>query len=244
VTETTTFDPAEVRDRLQQRWESEPFPRLADTLLDQGVPTDNPYWDVVRLMPREKDPWMDPWVVDWMRPPYEPTRTDLVNTYAWSIPSPADLEWMRGILLGRGVVEIGAGSGYWAYQLRQLGVDVVAVDNGEWSDKWCQHWSLVVEGDTRIAEEHPDRALILIWPPYDSPMARTALDFYDGDLLIYAGEGDGGCTADDSFHEALTAEWEQVGEAPHHPTFDGIHCRLTAYRRAADAQAAIERENQ
>lgn len=140
---------------------------------------------------------------------------------------------MREILLGQGVVEIAAGSGYWAYQLRQIGVDVIAVDNGEWADKWHQQWSLVVEGDPSAAEQHPDRALMLIWPPYDSPMARAALDFYDGDLVIYAGEGHGGCTAGDAFHDALEREWTEISEAPHHPIFDGIHCRLTAYRRTS-----------
>ncbi len=137
---------------------------------------------------------------------------------------------------GRGVLDIGAGSGYWAYQLRQVGIDVVAVDNGDWHEKWPQRWSLVEEGNTRVAKEHPDRALMLIWPPYDSPMAKTALDFYDGDLLIYAGEGEGGCTAADSFHAELDRSWQEIGVAPHHPTFDGIHCRLTAYKRIRESE--------
>lgn len=243
MTETTTFNPAEVRDRLQQRWEREPFSQLADTPVDHGIVTDNPYWDIVRLMKRDDDPWMDPWAVRWMYPEDEASRRDLVNRYAWSIPSPADLEWMRGILLGRGVVEIGAGNGYWAYQLRQIGVDMLAVDNGEWSDKWQQRWSLVEEGGPDVAGKHPDRALMLIWPPYDTSMAKTALDSYAGDLLIYAGEGNGGCTADDAFHEELECSWEEISDAPHHATYNGIHCRLTAYRRLSDQQA-IESENQ
>lgn len=214
--------------------------RLMDKRYDSfaGGPLDvprgntiNPYWEIVRLMKRDATPWMDPWAVEWFGED-QPTRTSLVKAYAWAIPSPADLLWMHDILDGQGVVEIGAGSGYWAWQLDQLGVDVKAYDNWDW--RWRRHWFPVQYGNTRQARLHSDRALMLIWPPYSSPMAKAALDFYDGDLLFYAGEGDGGCTADEAFHAELDRSWTAVSEAPHHPTFDGIHCRLTAYRRNAE----------
>lgn len=228
--ETITIDVEEAKSRLSEAWKVARFERLAGTALDIPGVTENPYWDIVRLMRVEKDPWMDPWPIDWYRGD-GPTRRSLVNTFAWSIPSPADVLWMRDILDGRGVVEIGAGSGYWAWQLRQLGTEVVAVDNGDWSTEWKKRWSPVGDGNTRVAREHPEKALMLIWPPYGSPMAATALDSYAGDLVFYAGEDYEGCTGDNAFHEALAAGWEHIAEAPHHPTFDGIHCRLNAYRR-------------
>lgn len=212
------------------------FDRLAATPLDVPDITDNPYWDIVRLMPRDDHlPFDNQWRVSgWGTPDGVPSplRRSLTLLYAFAIPSPSDLLWLQAILDGRGVVEVGAGNGYWAWQLTQLGIDVAAVDDRSWHQEWAQHWHPVEDGNTWTAKRHSDRALMLIWPPYSSPMAAAALDFYEGDLVIYAGEGHGGCTGDDEFHERLESDWDEIGESPHHPTFDGIHCRLTAYRRS------------
>lgn len=227
-----TLDLSSTLDVLRWQWQRDPYPRFAGGPLDVDAGTVNPYWEIVRLMKQETQlPWSDPWAVDSFGfETDQPTRRSLTKLFAWSIPSPADLLWMRDILDGRGVVEIGAGSGYWAWQLSQLGVEVSAYDNWNW--RWRRHWFPVETGNTTAARDFPDRALMLIWPPYGSPMATAALDFYDGDLLFYAGEGYEGCTGDNAFHDELERSWVEIGVAPHHPTFGGIHCRLTAYRRA------------
>jgi hypothetical protein len=54
-----------------------------------------------------------------------------------------------------------------------------------------------------------------------------------GDTLVYVGERDGGCCADEDFFEDLNARWEPLGASPHHVTWWGIHCEMTAYRRSA-----------
>jgi hypothetical protein len=211
--------------------------RLAATPCDVGARTDNPYWRIVRQMPVGRFPLFDPWPVDSLDllgsqsdDAPRPVRDGLVRQYAFAIPSPSDLAWCRQILGGRAVLEIGAGTGYWAWQLRQLGIDVLAIDNGDWS--WPMQWTRVDDSNTAMAVlKNPDRALMMIWPPYSDSMASAVLDFYTGDLLIYAGEERYGCTADDEFHEALETRWEEISTAPHHPTFEGIHCRLRAYRR-------------
>ena len=41
-------------------------------------------------------------------------------------------------------------------------------------------------------------------------MAARCLEHYTGQRLIYIGEGDGGCTADDQFHQMLEEHWEEV----------------------------------
>ncbi|WP_446224945.1 hypothetical protein ACTWPB_07455 [Nocardia sp. IBHARD005] len=213
---------------------TEPFARLADTECDSGKTTDNPYWELVRLLPRDTAPYGDPWAVESYQG-YGEGKPSLLHrepqtVFAWSIPSPADLAWMLDLLEGRDVVEIGAGAGYWAWQLRQLGVQIAAVDNGTWT--FPNSCSPVEHGGADTAALHPDRALLLVWPPYGTAMATDALAAYAGDLVIYAGEGDGGCTGDQIFHDQLAAEWTEISRAPHHATFWGVHCRLTAYRRA------------
>lgn len=224
--------PTEVHTRLTQAWEADQFPRMLGTAPDVAGAPLNPYWEIVRLMRRSEQGWGDPWAVDTFADDL-PYRKSLAQLYAWSIPSPADIFWLQDILAGRGVVEIGAGSGYWAWQLRQLGIDVDAVDNDSWGIPWQVQWSPVRAGGPEQAALHPDRALLLVWPPYDDSMAHRTLTTYTGDLLVYAGEGSYGCTGDDAFHDELERSWTVLEEAPHHPTFDGIHCRLIAYRRKA-----------
>lgn len=167
----------------------------------------------------------------------ELSRQDLVNRYAWGIPTPRDLVWIVKLLDERPVVEIGAGSGYWAWMLTQHGVDIAAydkrrsgVDNG-----YClvEPYAPVLPGDpTILLNTHPDRALLLCWPPYNNPMAAEALRLYTGDLLIYCGEEDGGCCADDDFFKQLAAEWVAIDHSAWHVPWYCIHDQLIAYRRA------------
>ncbi len=53
------------------------------------------------------------------------TLTDLAQRYAYVLPDGASLAMLAE--LGP-LVEVGAGTGYWAQRLRVLGVDVVALD--------------------------------------------------------------------------------------------------------------------
>jgi hypothetical protein len=252
--ESLTIAPGELVTLLQEAWEAHDFriPRmfgeasvpLARTSEDQKSATDNPLWEIVRWFPTERD-----WRGGLLRPDLAPlfpdeawtrrlldvgcTRGILCRTYAYSIPSPGDLLWMERVLDGRAVVETGAGSGYWAWQLGQVNIDVVAYDPhpvGENSYCAAGPYTGVLRGDSSAARLHPDRALLLVWPPYDKPVATQALSAYEGDLLLYAGEGFGGCTGNDEFHELLE-EWEEFSVSGNHVTYGGIHCKLAAYRR-------------
>lgn len=53
---------------------------------------------------------------------------------------------------------------------------------------------------------------MLCWPSYDDPMGFNTLSTFTGNKLIYIGEGDGGCTGDDKFHDLLREEWKEVKE--------------------------------
>lgn len=52
---------------------------------------------------------------------------DLRRRYAWAVPNERALEVIAERSPG-GVVEIGAGGGYWAMELQRRGVDVIAYD--------------------------------------------------------------------------------------------------------------------
>lgn len=104
--------------------------------------TTNPYWDIVKKIPGDslsaefEKRWSpaafglgyDIATGDFGFSEERARRKDLAREYAWAIPAPRVLEWLVEQINGRPVVESGAGTGYWAWQLSQLGVDIVAYD--------------------------------------------------------------------------------------------------------------------
>lgn len=164
-------------------------------------------------------------------------RRELCRDYAWAIPTPEAVDAIAA--LGP-IVEIGAGAGYWAMMLRLLGCVVHAYDShppyGEDGPdanhyhKGAVCWSPVRKGGPEMVAEHPDSTLFLCWPPYNEPMAAEALALYTGDRVVYIGEGDGGCTADDAFHEALGLGFVEEREIEI-PQWCGIHDTLRIFKR-------------
>lgn len=147
------------------------------------------------------------------------------NRWSWAVPAP---EAVTAIAALGPIVEIGAGTGYWARLLTDAGADVVAYDHAppelhpdldEWErrrdrfiepkNQWHPHastWFPIIEGDTGAAADHPDRTLLLCWPPYDSPMGFDAASAYldaGGRRIVYIGEPPGGCTGDMALHQML-----------------------------------------
>lgn len=254
ATDTKPLDTAALLADLAGWW-ADPSPdkfsgkvpgRIAGSEWDQEIPegTLNPYWEIIRQLPLES------MGMAWERRPepsthvftgsapgirYFADRFALCGTYSWSIPSPGDIAWIKDTLGGRGVVEPGAGTGYWAWQMEQAGIDVAAYEPNEVADnKFAdREWTTLLREDHSAPGHHPDRALFLCWPSYSDPWAAQALSCYAGDMLIYAGEPEGGCTAGDEFYRLLEAEWDEIGDSAKHVSYWGIHCYLTAYRRKA-----------
>ncbi len=157
---------------------------------------------------------------------------------AWAVPTTRAIQAIAD--LDMPVVEIGAGTGYWAWLLQQVGVSVVAFDKyleGHYQDTGdpCQtnddHWVEVQEGThTVLYDAYQDHALMLCWPPYANEMASDCLRAYEGDTLIYIGEGHGGCTGNDDFHLDLDMGWTRVAGVAL-PKWPGLHDDMNIYRR-------------
>ena len=131
------------------------------------------------------------------------------------------------------IIEIGAGSGYWAELLRTKGATVEAYDNGSWQTAWKRSFGVVKNGGPEKVLEYPSHNLFLCWPPYDDKMAAEAtINFLSGtgEFLIYIGEGDGGCTGDESFHELLRTKFSEVSRITI-PQWSYIHDYLTIYKK-------------
>lgn len=159
-------------------------------------------------------------------------RARFVSVYSWAVPSE---EALRVLAAAGPLIEIGAGNGYWAYLLRQRGVDIRAYDCHPPNKKPNHYhpedrvWTRVFAGGPEKAATFPNRTLFLCWPPFMSPMAETALRRYTGQRVAYVGEWKG-CTASPSFHDQLVDGWTQTSEV-RLPNWPGIRDRLTVWER-------------
>lgn len=141
-------------------------------------------------------------------------RESLAGQYAFAIPTAETLE---RIARHSPLMEIGAGSGYWAMCLASCGADIIAYDRyppGEadpcnisernWLFRKTYH--KVFKGDETIAAEHGGRSLFLCWPPPENPMAFRALDSYikaGGHTVIVIGQMKPLSMGDIAFYEVL-----------------------------------------
>jgi hypothetical protein len=74
--------------------------------------------------------------------------------------------------------------------------------------------------------------LFMCWPEYAADWAYKALMRFQGDHLVYVGEGYGGCTADDNFHKELNENWDEV-QLIALPQWFGLHDYLSIHKRKA-----------
>lgn len=145
--------------------------------------------------------------------------------FSYACPSPAAINAL--VNLGT-IVEIGAGSGYWARCLADAGATVYAFDNLSW--KIERLWYDVKRGGTQKAGTVAADALLLCWPPYSEPMAYRALKAFQGPWVAYVGEGKEGCTGCSRFHRELDLNWGEPDEIPI-GQWPGLHDRLMIYQR-------------
>lgn len=162
-------------------------------------------------------------------------RHELVVEYAWAVPNDEALSVLVAL---SPLVELGAGSGYWASLLRERGATVHAYDvtvgaGNNWGHR--KTWTRVDEGDEARVDRHQDCTLFLCWPP-GGPLAAGAVRRYRGDCLAYVGEGRGGSTGTPEFFDELERHWVEVQQVAI-PQWDGMRDALHVYRRRAGAGA-------
>lgn len=164
-------------------------------------------------------------------------RQKLVHKYSWAIPCDEALD---EIAKYSPIIEIGAGTGYWASLLKAKGARVSAFDinppifsENEWHGETRSCFTDVVTGSV---ENINGDTLFLCWPPYGGRLAYDCLLKSQSRIVIYIGEGRGGCTADDDFYDHLDANFELIKEIDI-PQFEGLHDYLTVWRR--NVQVAV-----
>ena len=209
---------------------------------------DNPYWEEIRgyLVPsflssgievdifRGKDgKWREP--VNWET---LPTRTTMVKKYSWTISDPATVAFVASQCAGNKVLDPLAGTGYWGYLLRQMGVDIVCTDVNTPS---TNPYHRGIEPHVKISRldarasvmlQKDRTTLLLSWIPYGDPIGWQMLKLFNGSRIIYIGELHDGCCAEDFFFTDLYEKWDKIAE--HNPVqWSGIHDYVTVYERKA-----------
>lgn len=116
-------------------------------------------------------------------------RDRLRSRYAWAIPSDEAIKAIADF--APRIVEIGAGSGYWAHLLSAAGANVAALDDWSWGRP--RHlWFPVAPGGEGALAFSAGRSLLIVWPPrageVGQDMAANALRTWRGDRLVYVGE--------------------------------------------------------
>jgi hypothetical protein len=124
--------------------------------------------------------------------PDDGARLALAQRYSYVIPDAQSLAILDA--LGP-IIELGAGTGYWASRLIARGVDIVAFDQAppdeEPPNRYhvpTETWTEVVRGDQTVLSEYADRTLLLCWPPLFSSLG-DCLTYYAGSTVACIGDG-------------------------------------------------------
>ena len=158
----------------------------------------NPYLDFFNSLPSScrRHPGTPLDASEMLSPDWLQFKAAIAAHFAWSVPTDDAISTIGRFT--RRVMEIGAGSGYWAWLLQQSGIPVRAFD----ASPPAFVWHAVERGDESEVSKHRSHSLLLSWPPWGSPMAAKSLANYKGKMIFFIGEWGRGC-ADPEFFSAL-----------------------------------------
>lgn len=150
---------------------------------------------------------------------------------------------------GSTVLEVCAGSGYISKCIHDANPDIkfICTDDLSWernnennhcyNELWKKHFMDIVEMDAlKAIETYGDQAdyVLLSWPEYESPLAAEVLGMCidKGIPVIYIGEQDYGCTANEDFFSIIYHECEMDTITTNYIPFDGIHDDIYVIRKS------------
>lgn len=132
-------------------------------------------------------------------------------------------------------LEVMAGAGWLAKALREKEINIIATDDYSWSSKWG-HKVLtdITEMNALTAIKqfgHECDILIISWPWMDSSAYKAIKKMNEVNpksLIVYIGEGEGGCTANESFfnHFQEIDDGEFNKAAQKYKSWYGLHDQL------------------
>jgi len=164
-------------------------------------------------------------------------RSGFISQYGWSVPSEKGIEKLKEFVGNEKVIEVGAGYGLWAKLMQDADIQIVPTDmpleREDRSQVPKDHAYTDIErlNNLDAMQKYIDfGVLMMVWPPYNDPMAYETLKKFKGNKLIFVGEGARGCTGCDKFFDLLGKNWKEV-ETVFLPQWHGIHDGLQLYVR-------------
>lgn len=148
------------------------------------------------------------------------------------------IDALTTLLVGKKVLEAGSGSGWLAARLGERGINIVSAD---WTDYRTADRSgrrgypirevfrLDHHGNAVDLLPGDYDTVLLVWPNCETQFARNVVcAMRSGQALIYEGESEGGCTADQEFFQYLRNSFNpsvsgMAGLNKNHRTFPGVH---------------------
>ncbi|HEY6468597.1 MAG TPA: hypothetical protein VI434_02410 [Candidatus Dormibacteraeota bacterium] len=168
-------------------------------------------------------------------------RVALAQRYSYVVPDAHSLEVLRTL---EPIIEIGAGTGYWASRLIAEGVDIVAFDqappDGDRPNRYhapSPTWTEVRHGDQTVLRDYSDRTLFLCWAPLFSSLGDS-LTYYAGSTVACIGDGGHRTTR----LQSLNADFTCVSVHPVHaidPAPDAVATLSVWRRRNATASPSV-----
>jgi SAM-dependent methyltransferase len=171
-----------------------------------------------------------------------PARDLYIAKYGYVLLTAECAEALGAILRGKRVLDAGCGVGFVAKNLSDRGIDVTAVDlhypgiypmpgqDGPWKV------DQIGPAEDQLPGEYD--AVLLCWPPHKNRFAKDVAErMRPGQLLIYCGEGSGGCCANRGFFRLIEGEaweflWDETDQLNEfHLSFLGIRDHWRVMRR-------------
>lgn len=148
-------------------------------------------------------------------------RDEMVKKYSFAILTESMIRKIRHL---QPFLEVGCGNGYWAYELRKRQIEIVATDP-KIKFKWDHDW---IKPDLMRACRalkfyiYKNYTLLICWPTLNDEWAYHALKEFKGKRMVYVGEGESGCCAEEKFFNELEKRWYLEKQITI-PQWPGIH---------------------
>ena len=165
-------------------------------------------------------------------------KREQTQKYGFSIMTRDAIEWIREHLGDAPLIEVGAGTGYLAYEMQSRGIEVNPTEplpraSGEnyWFKGERSDWTDIEICDAQEAlVRYPESDLLWSWP-HSSAEPHKVLANFGGDRVIHI--GDPGATDVETFEKALERDFEITG-LYHLPNLPQLHDQITVWERRAE----------
>jgi len=168
-------------------------------------------------------------------------RVNIIKDFSFALPTASAIKTLAEL---SPLIEIGAGTGFWAKLIEEEGGNITAFDMYP-PNEVSNHYGFnkcftdVKKGGPEKLSNFDAHNLFLCWPPYERDMALDCISNkgWKGKYLIYIGEYFG-CTANEEFHRELALSWRQI-KTIHIPQWPGIHDKMYIYERQTQKHEQI-----